>query len=62
VVAVLKSDYSGTRYHLAFDIRLAPLGIEVLSRAVNDEDAIALAEVGRVMLYEVEDLPSATHS
>jgi hypothetical protein len=61
VAAVLQSDYSGTRerYHLAFDIRLAPLGTEVLSRAVNDEDAVALAEVGRFMMYEVEDLPSA---
>jgi hypothetical protein len=61
VVAVLQSDYTGTRerYHFACDMRLAPLGTEILSRALNDQDAVTLAEVGRFMLYEVEDLPSA---
>jgi hypothetical protein len=38
--------------------RLAPLGTEVLCR-VNDDDVVALAEVGRFMLYEVGDVPGA---
>lgn len=51
VIAVLRSDYSGThkRYHFAFEPRLTPLGTELLSRAVNDADTNALAEVGRFM-------------
>ena len=62
VVAVLRSDYSGTRerYHIAFELSLAPLGVELLSRAVNDEDATALADVGRFMLYELGDVAAAT--
>src|SRR5262245_36139829 len=61
VVAVLLSDYGGTRerYHVAFELRLAPLGIDLLSRAINDEDAGALAEVGRFMLYELGDVAGA---
>jgi hypothetical protein len=60
VVAVLRSDYSGTRelYHIAFE--LTPLAVELLSRAVNDEDATALADVGRFMLYELGDVAAAT--
>jgi hypothetical protein len=62
VVAVLQSDHSGTheRYHFAFEPRLAALGTEVLSRAINNDDPIALAEVGRFMLYELGDAPSGT--
>jgi hypothetical protein len=61
VIAVLRSDYSGTRerYHLAFDPRLAQLGTAVLSRVINDDDAQALSEVGQFMLYELEDLLTA---
>jgi hypothetical protein len=61
VVAVLQSDHSGTheRYHFAFEPRLAALGTEVLSRAVNDDDPVALAELGRFALYELEDVSSA---
>jgi hypothetical protein len=60
VIAVLLSDYAGTRerYYLAFEPRLAPLGDELLARAV-EYDAVALAELGRFMLYELEDLPGA---
>jgi hypothetical protein len=61
VIAVLLSDYAGTRerYYLAFEPRLAPLGNELLARAVDDDDAAALAEIGRFMLYEPDDLPGA---
>jgi hypothetical protein len=61
VIAVLLSDYAGTRerYHLAFEPRLAPLGDELLARAVEEDDAAALAEIGRFMLYELDDLPGA---
>ena len=61
VVAVLQSDYFETRerYHFAFDPKLAALGIDVLSRAVNDEDAIAMGAIGRHLLYEAEDLAGA---
>lgn len=40
-------------------MKLARFGIEVLSRALND-DAGALVEVGNFMLYELGDLSSAT--
>jgi hypothetical protein len=60
VIAVLRSDHSGTRerYHIAFEPRLAPLGTELLCR-VNDDDDVALTEVGRFMLYGVGDVPGA---
>jgi hypothetical protein len=61
VVAVLQSSHFGTRerYHVAFDERLAPVRAELLSRAVNDQDAVALSEVGRFLLHCREDLPTA---
>jgi hypothetical protein len=50
VIAVLLSDYAGTRerYYLAFEPRLAPLGNELLARAVDDDDAHAFG-VGRLV-------------
>lgn len=61
MIAVLLSDYAGTRerYYLAFEPRLAALGNELLARAVDDGDPAAIAEIGRFMLYELEDLPGA---
>jgi hypothetical protein len=57
IIAVLRSGRSGIheRYHLAFDTKLAPLGCDLLSRAVDDEEASAPADVGGYMLYELED-------
>jgi hypothetical protein len=59
-LAVLRSDAEETRPHgiLAFEMRLLPLGVATLSR-VADNDADALADVGRFMLYDAEDLVSA---
>ena len=59
-IAVLRSDPWETKPKnlLAFEAKLLPLGTDLLSRAANDE-AAALAEVGRFMLYNAEDLPSA---
>jgi hypothetical protein len=61
VVAVLQSNHFGTRerYRVAFDERLASVQAELLSRAVNDQDAVALAEVGRFLLHCREDFPTA---
>jgi hypothetical protein len=51
VIAVLQSSQFGTRerYHIA----------ELLSRAVNDQDAVALSEVGRFLFHCGEDFPAA---
>jgi hypothetical protein len=61
IVAVLQSNHLeiGERYHVAFDERLVSVRAELLSRAVNDQDAVALAEVGRFLLHCREDLPTA---
>jgi hypothetical protein len=59
-IAVLRSDMLETKPHElpAFETKLLPLGIPVLSRVIND-DAAALAEAGRFMLYQLGDLPAA---
>jgi hypothetical protein len=59
-IAVLQSDTEETRPHelVAFEMRLLPLGLATLSRVANG-DAEALAEAGRFMIYEAEDLASA---
>jgi hypothetical protein len=59
-IAVLWSDPWGTnpRELPAFDVKLLPLGIDVLSRVVKDDPA-ALAEAGRFMLYEAGNLAAA---
>jgi hypothetical protein len=61
VIALLQSDSSGTRerYHFAFDERLTPVRAELLSRAVKDQDAVALSEVGRFFFHCRADLPAA---
>jgi hypothetical protein len=61
VVAVLQSSHFGTRerYRVAFDERFVPVRAELLSRAVIDQDAVALAEVGRFLLHCREDFPTA---
>jgi hypothetical protein len=60
-VAVLRSDPEHTTPQelVAFETRLLPLGIAMLARVIND-DADALTEAGRFMLYQEEDLASAT--
>ena len=61
VVAVLQSDPFETheRYHFAFDRKLAAIGLDVLSRAANDEDAVAIGAIGEFLLYEAGDLSGA---
>jgi hypothetical protein len=60
-VAVLRSDPEHTipQELVAFETRLLPLGVAMLARVIND-DANALVEAGRLMLYQAEDLASAT--
>ena len=59
-LAVLWSDPWGThpRELLAFDKELLPLGTDLLARLAKD-DAEALAEAGRFMLYEAGNLAAA---
>jgi len=59
-LAVLWSDPWGThpRELLAFDKKLLPLGTDLLARLAND-DAAALAEAGRFMLYDAGNLAAA---
>jgi hypothetical protein len=60
-IAVLWSDALLTttpRVLDAFDTKLSPLGVDILSRAIKG-DGIALSEIGRFMLYEVGDFPAA---
>lgn len=59
-LAVLWSDPWGThpRELLTFDMKLLPLGTDVLSRVVKDDGA-ALVKAGRFMLYEAGNLAAA---
>jgi hypothetical protein len=59
-IAVLQSDPWSTKpgKFVAFERELSGLGVDVLSRVLKN-DATALAEVGRIMLYEAGDLTGA---
>jgi hypothetical protein len=59
-IAVLRSGRGETKPRdlLAFEMRLLPLGVDVLSRVVSN-DAVALAEAGRFMLYKLGELTGA---